>query len=88
MSATNDKDAIFDYKEYITPELGETFTDNKIIQGQTMQALGYGFLKVISDNGSSLLWPSSILYQTPMKRLYLRINTFILPILLQKSQLL
>jgi hypothetical protein len=57
-SATDTIDTIHNYVEFETPQEVGVFSDDKT--GSTLQALGEGVIKIISDQGSIMNW--TVLY--------------------------
>ena len=57
ITATNNLQAIFDFRPYPTPEVVQTFMDSESAPSNEIAALGYGYMKIISDEGEVTPWP-------------------------------
>ena len=57
ITATNQKNLIFNYTEFTNPHTVQTFEDTDT-EGDELQALGHGYIRIESDQGSMMHWPT------------------------------
>ena len=57
VSATNDINIIFQYTPFYQPETVQTFIDNYTLPNTDMLVLGFGYIKIKSDDDTILNWP-------------------------------
>ena len=55
ITATNQKNLIFNYTEFTNPHTVQTFEDTDT-EGDELQALGHGYIRIESDQGSMMHW--------------------------------
>ena len=57
ITATNQKKLIFNYTDFSNPQTVQTFEDTDT-EGDKLQALGHGYIRIESDQDSMMHWPT------------------------------